>query len=42
MDAFPWYASALIGLCVGVFAGFIVGLAAMQKLNDAEKKANRK
>lgn len=42
MESFPWYLSALIGLCFGIFVGFIIGLCAMQKLSEAEKGANRK
>lgn len=42
MESFPWYASALIGVCVGIFVGFILGFVAMQRLNDIENKSNKK
>lgn len=37
-----WWYYSLIGFCVGVFVGAIIGVAAAIKLSDIEKKANRK
>lgn len=42
MESFPWYVSVMIGLCFGVFVGFVLGLCAMQRLNDIERESNKK
>lgn len=42
MELFPWWVSCLIGLFFGIFVGFVIGLCAMQKLNEYEKIANKK
>ena len=42
MESFPWWVVLIIGICFGVFVGFIVGGATMQKLSEYEKIANKK
>lgn len=42
MENFPWWAVLVIGMSFGVFVGCIIGFAAMQRLNEYEKRANKK
>jgi uncharacterized membrane-anchored protein YhcB (DUF1043 family) len=42
MENFPWWTILLIGLVFGAFIGFLIGFAAMQKLDEYEEKANKK